>query len=193
MRRVEDSRAEVDRGSGRSLHAEEMAAEHRAHHVHNRIHHADLMELHIRGTYSMGRALRPRQSVKDLPAPVFHPRRKLAGRDDPLDAAERDRRAESVPHHHLHLRGGEAAPHHCLAFQIIGVDGDGFEPVNQVLERQAGINQRAQDHIPAGTRETVKMKKGHHASARARTGAHVNPPLILTKRPGDRKQAASIR
>ncbi len=64
----------------------------------------------------------------------------------------------------IHLRGMQVATRDLRGTQAITLDRNVFERADQLLERQTGVNQRAEYHIPADSGKAVEVKPGHEAS-----------------------------
>ena len=59
---------------------------------------------------------------------------------------------------YVQMRGGEAGPQHALDVQL-AVDAQAAERPPYLIGRQAGIDQRSEDHVPGRARRTLEI---HH-------------------------------
>lgn len=78
----------------------------------------------------------------------------------------------------VHLRGMEGAAPDFALTQSVAVQLEAFESVDQLRPRQAGVHQRAQHHVPADSRETIKMQMPSHYILRS-MAAHLTQGVGL--------------
>lgn len=70
----------------------------------------------------------------------------------------------------LELRRGDARPLHTLGPDCIMIDGQTAQRRPDVIERNACVDQRADDHVAGSTGEAVEVQDGH------------NPTILLDAR-----------
>ena len=53
-------------------------------------------------------------------------------------------------------------PQHALGGDRVAVDGEAAERALQLVERQAGVDERAEHHVAGNARETVEIQDPRH-------------------------------
>ena len=61
------------------------------------------------------------------------------------------------------LRGGDTGAQHAGGMDVIARDRERAERAFQFLERQAGVEQRAQHHVARDARKTVEIQQPAHS------------------------------
>jgi hypothetical protein len=59
------------------------------------------------------------------------------------------------------FRGRDAGLDDALGGDVPALDGEAAQRALQLVERQTGIEQRAEDHVPGRAREAVKVENLH--------------------------------
>src|SRR5437867_11252084 len=156
-----------------------MTPQHRSHHIHERIYHADFVKLHLRWAEPMGNPFCLCQPTKHGEASVFHHRRHSTRCDDPLDTTKRERGPESIPNHRVHFGRVQSGTRDLPGSQGVPINRHGFQATDEVLDWEAGIHQGAKDHVPADPGKTVKMELDSHPLPSTTTSTD-QAALILT-------------
>ena len=62
---------------------------------------------------------------------------------------------------HMELRGDDTSARDALRPDVVGVDGKAAQRAAQIIQRQAGIDQGAEDHVASRAGETVQVENAH--------------------------------
>ena len=63
---------------------------------------------------------------------------------------------------HAELRGRHAGAKHALGGDGVAVERQAAEGASQILERQAGVEERAEHHVPGNPGEAVEVQQPRH-------------------------------
>ena len=79
---------------------------------------------------------------------------------------------------HAELRRRDAALDHALGGDVPALDAEAAERRLQLVERQAGIDERAEDHVAGGAGETVEVQQLHSSPASRKLNQRPSPRMM---------------
>ena len=79
---------------------------------------------------------------------------------------------------HAELRRGHAGLDHAIDRHVPAFDGQAAQRALQLVERQAGVEQRAEDHVARRARETVEVEDLHRFDSSLKL-KYVLPPRMM--------------
>ena len=77
---------------------------------------------------------------------------------------------------HDELRGRDAGPEHTPRADVVPRHGQTSERAFQILQREAGIDQRAEDHVARDTGETIEVQEPGHLLLVSIAYERLDPP-----------------
>ena len=78
---------------------------------------------------------------------------------------------------HAELRGRDAALDDAIRRDIPPLDAEAAERLLERSQRQAGVDERAEDHVAGRARETVEIQHLHQPPASRKLNQHPSPRI----------------
>ena len=79
---------------------------------------------------------------------------------------------------HAELRRRDAALHHAVGGNVPALDAEAPERRLQLGQREAGIEQRAENHVAGGAGETVEIQQLHKSPASRKLNQRPSPRMM---------------
>ena len=158
--RARESRAHPQCGRVHLLHTQQLQAENRSEHVHDRVERPHLVKVDPVRSRTVHLRLCVRETREDG-LPLRLRRVRYVGLLDDLHNIGQVPMRVFVSGDYVHLRPHDAVLLHLLGLQPEPGNLQLCQLLPQRLDTQPGIHQRAQDHVPADTGETIEICNDH--------------------------------
>ena len=171
---IHHAAADVERGRDDPLGAEPFHAEHRADDVDDRVERAHFVEMHFLHRHLMNLSLRLGEALKHLLGAIARGRRQRGpvdqfedSRQVPVSVRSLVRGARCVVRGAVfvddELRGRHAGAQYLLRADVVTGHGKAAERALQLVERQAGVDERAERHVARDAGEAIKVQDAHYS------------------------------
>ncbi len=144
------------------LHFQVFEAERAPHHIHQRIHGADLVKVDLLRGAAVNGGLGHRKSAENRHRPLPDDLRIGSGGDELAELAETTVRRGGIDHPDLDAPAPDSVFGHRLLLDLEAVDRKSAKPLPQPVQRHAEIDERPEGHVPAHTGKTVEVKDPVH-------------------------------
>ena len=143
-----------------------MQTEARAHHIHDRVHRADFVEMHLVRRRAMHLRLGLRQAREDPQGRLRHGGRQPGSHDDLRHLFQAAVMMRMLYFDH-DVRAGDMLLADLARGERVAVEGQLRELIAKYVERQAGVHQRAEQHVAGDAGETIEITDHQIHSVRA--------------------------
>ncbi len=164
MRRLHHSATNIERRRHDAVGAEPLQGVHGADDVDDGVEGADFMEVDLLDRHVVNRGLGFRQALEQCLRAIASGRRQCRLVDQLEDPGEVPMRMRIGPAVFADdkLRRRDPRPEHALRADLVAGDGEASERGLQPVERQAGVEQRAEHHVARDAGEAVEIQDGAH-------------------------------